>query len=166
MHLPVHQDACSRATPCWAGVLFQLREGKGEPTWVPNEDGVVLGAPAQDANASADLLVSADDWVQLRRLGSEVRAVLLQRLEFLVRSVSVHAGSAAPHALQCIVKLALADACGSDCRLYTCSAIGTFTVWAQDLVCVASEARSFWCQECRANSFRSEGGAWEAYPLL
>ncbi len=80
-------------------------------TWVSYEDGVVLGAAAQNAHASADLLVPADDGIQLRRLGGEVGAVLLQRLKLLVACVGVHAGAAAPHALQRCVQLAFAGAC-------------------------------------------------------
>ena len=47
-----------------------------------DEDGIVLGAPGQDLDGAADLLVAADHRVELavaRRLG-EVAGVFLQRL--------------------------------------------------------------------------------------
>ena len=94
----------------WA--YFQQQHRLGLPlTWVAYEDWIILGAAAQDTHAAADLLIAANDGVQLRRLCGEVRAVFLQRLKLLVRCIGVHAGAAATHALQRIVQLALADAC-------------------------------------------------------
>ena len=98
-------------------------ERAGVVTWVSYEDGVVLGAAAQDAHASADLLVAANDGVELRRFGGEVGAVLLQRLKLLVARVGVHAGAAAPHALQRCVQLAFAGACAACAVSVYCSSV-------------------------------------------
>jgi hypothetical protein len=48
---------------------------------IADEHRVVFGAAAEDADAAPDLLVAPDDRVQHSDLGSEIDAVLLQRLQ-------------------------------------------------------------------------------------
>ena len=62
-----------------------------------DQDGIVLGAPLQDLNGAADLVVAADHRVELprgRALG-QIDAVLLQRLAILLGARIVHFGAAA-----------------------------------------------------------------------
>ena len=62
-----------------------------------DEHGIVLGAPLQDLNGAADLIVAADDRIELalaRALG-EVDAVLLERLAILLGARIVDFGAAA-----------------------------------------------------------------------
>src|SRR5207247_6267346 len=65
-----------------------------------DQDGVVLGAPGEDLDDPADLLVPADDWVELALSGllRAVAAVLLEGLVLLLRILGVDA-VAAPHLL-------------------------------------------------------------------
>ncbi len=60
-----------------------LDDGRLADAGVPDEDGVVLGAPGQDLHDAADLGVTADDRVELAVAGhlGQVRAVLLEGLE-------------------------------------------------------------------------------------
>ena len=97
----------------WGGQLVVKQQQfvtEGAPTWVADEHGVVLRAAAEDAHNAADLLVAPDDGVQLRRLGGQVSAVLLQRLELLVGHVAVHICPLA-HLLQRRLQLRAARAC-------------------------------------------------------
>ena len=70
-----------------------LHDGRLAHARLADEHGVVLGAARQDLDDAADLLVAADDRVQLAGsgLGGEVAAVLL---EGLVRGLGVLAGHA------------------------------------------------------------------------
>ena len=69
-------------------------------SWLPDQDGVVLGFARQDADDPADLAVATDDGVQLSRprLGDEVDAVLLERLVGVFRVGACHSLVAANRA--------------------------------------------------------------------
>ncbi len=56
-------------------------------TGFADQDGVVLGAPRQDLDDTPDLVVTADDRIDLalRRAGGQILAVLLERGELLLR---------------------------------------------------------------------------------
>ena len=62
---------------------------QGMPTWVAHQNRVVLGAPTQNADDPANLLVTPNHRVQARGLSSQVIAVLGQRLKGLVSMISV-----------------------------------------------------------------------------
>ena len=59
-----------------------LDDGRLADAGLADEDRVVLGPPAEDLDDPADLVVAADDRVELAgsRLGGQVAAVLLERL--------------------------------------------------------------------------------------
>lgn len=59
------------------------------PTWVPHQNWVVLGAPTQNTNDPANLLVTPNHRVQARGLSSQVIAIFGQRLKGLVCMISV-----------------------------------------------------------------------------
>ncbi|CAD6263929.1 unnamed protein product [Miscanthus lutarioriparius] len=65
-----------------------LHDGRLAHAGLADEDGVLLAAARQDAHHAADLLVAADDGVQLPGLLDEVTAVRLERLEVGVASPS------------------------------------------------------------------------------
>ena len=80
-------------------------------TGLADEHGVVLGAPAEHLDDAADLVVAADDRIDLagaRRLG-EVAAVLLERLVLLLGVLAGDAVAAA-HLLQRLEQLLAAQA--------------------------------------------------------
>jgi len=68
-----------------------LHDGRLADAGLTDEDGVVLGAAREDAHHAADLLVAADDGVQLPGLLDEVAAVRLERLEVGVAGRGLHA---------------------------------------------------------------------------
>mmetsp|Transcript_74058 Transcript_74058/g.176592 ORF Transcript_74058/g.176592 Transcript_74058/m.176592 type:complete len:333 (+) Transcript_74058:1346-2344(+) len=69
-----------------------LHDSRLPHTWIPHEDGVVLGAPCQHLHHPPDLLVPADHRVQAPVLGirHEVTPVLGERLKVLVPRLAVH----------------------------------------------------------------------------
>ena len=88
-----------------------LDDGRLAHTGLTDEDGVVLGPPGEDLDHPPDLLVPADDGVELPGPGGigQVPAVALQRLVLVFRVLAGDA-VAAPHLLQGTEELLPADA--------------------------------------------------------
>ena len=77
---------------------------------LPDQHGIVLGAPRKDLDHTSDLLVAPDDWVELSALGlvDEIDPVTPQRLEFVLRGLIGHSGTS-PQVLHRREQIGFAD---------------------------------------------------------
>mmetsp|Transcript_11215 Transcript_11215/g.31371 ORF Transcript_11215/g.31371 Transcript_11215/m.31371 type:complete len:322 (-) Transcript_11215:288-1253(-) len=67
-----------------------LHDGRLAHARLPNQHGVVLRAATEHPNHPSNLLITADDRIELRGAGRQIRTVLAERLKLVVSTLGVH----------------------------------------------------------------------------